>query len=221
MQLLTLPPESSWQPSTDRMVTNTNLQLRKNERGEALLITLSVIGFAIIVIVGAFLQSASSAQDTERVAAAKVDIATREDALVREILQQTATGIFPANVATGAGLNWTPIMTTAVNQLRATSYVDPTHVATLLAPGVIPSNMGDPDDGSAALSIFQGYNNSEVPLGDTTGVANLVGLSGSGAGYNAAVEPPELVWVPNSNISAGTAGIKPLQVFLRCDVGVS
>lgn len=203
------------------MAINTHLQLRKNERGEALLITLSVIGFAIIVIVGAFLQSASSAQDTERVAAAKVDIATREDALVREILQQTATGIFPANIANGAGLDWTPIMTNAVNQLRATSYVDPTHVATLLTPGVIPSNMGDPDDGSAALSIFQGDNNSEVPLGGTTGVANLVGLSGSGAGYNPAVEPPELVWVSNSNISAGTAVNNPLQFLLGSQFGAA
>src|SRR5258707_6308484 len=200
------------------MVTNTHLQLRKNERGEALLITLSVIGFAIIVIVGAFLQSASSAQDTERVAAAKVDIATREDALVREILKQTATGIFPANIANGTGLDWTPIMTNAVNELRATSYVDPNEVAALLTPGVIPSNMGDPDDGSPALSIFQGYNNSEVPLGCTTGVANLIGLSGSGGGRNPAVEPPELVWVPNSNISAGTAGYKPFS-SLSCFPG--
>src|SRR5260221_9039394 len=201
-------PDFSWQPSTDLMATSTHLQLRRNERGEALLLTISIIGFAIIVTVAAFLLSASLAQDTERVAAAKVDISTREDALMRAILQQTATGVLPANIATGAGLNWTPIMTTAVNRVAATTYVDPTEVSTLLSPGVIPANMGDPDDGSAALSIFQGYNNSEVPLGGTTGVANLVGLSGSGAGHTA-VEPPEPVWVSNSNISAGTAVKNP------------
>ncbi|PWT87140.1 MAG: hypothetical protein C5B58_00180 [Acidobacteria bacterium] len=197
------------------MATSIHLRLRKNEQGEALIITLSVIGFAVIVTVAAFLLSASFAQDTERVAAAKVDIATREDALLREILQQMATGIFPANVATGVGLNWTPIMTNAVNQLRATSYVDPAEVSTLLSPGVIPANMGDPDDGSASLSIFQGYN-VEVPFGGTAGVANLVGISGPA--YNPAVEPPELVWVSNSNISATTAATNPSQFLLGSQV---
>jgi hypothetical protein len=196
------------------MATSTHLQQRRNERGEALLLTISIIGFAIIVTVAAFLLSASFAQDTERVAAAKVDIATREDALIRAILQQTATGVIPPNPATGVGLNWTPIMTNAVNLVAATTYVDPNEVTTLnLGAGVIPANMGDPDDGSAALSIFQGYNNSEVPLGGTTGVASLVGLSNSSA-YNPAVEPPELVWVANSNISAATAATNPLQFLL-------
>jgi hypothetical protein len=202
------------------MATSIHLQQRRNERGEALILTISIIGFAIIVTVATFLLSASFAQDTERVAAAKVDIATREDALMRAILQQTVTGIFPANIATGQGPNWTTIMTNAVNRVAATTYVDPTEVSTLLSPGVIPANMGDPDDGSAALSIFQGYNNSEVPLGGTTGVANLVGLSNSGA-YNQAVEPPELVWVSNSNISAATAATNPLQFLLGSQVSAT
>src|SRR6266576_3149585 len=175
----------------DLMAISTHLQQRRNEKGEALVLTISVIGLAIIFTVAAFLLSASLAQNTERLAWAKVDIATREDTLMRAILQQTATGIFPANVGPGAGLNWTPIMTNAVNRVAATSYVDPNEVSTLLTPGVIPANMGDPDDGSAALSIFQGYNNSEVPLGGTIGVASLVGLSNSIA-YNPTVEPPEL-----------------------------
>jgi hypothetical protein len=189
------------------MAINIRLRLRRNERGEALLLTISIIGFAIIVTVAAFLLSASLAQDTERLASAKVDIATREDTLMRAILQQTATGIFPAIVSTGAGLNWTPIMTSAVNQVAATSYVDPNEVSTLLAPGVIPANMGDPDDGSAALSIFQAYQ-QEVPYGGTTGVANLV------TAYKPNVEPPELVWVSNANISATNAATNPLQFFL-------
>jgi hypothetical protein len=202
------------------MATSIHLQQRRSERGEALLLTISIIGFAIIVTVAAFLLSASLAQDTERVASAKVDISTREGALMRAILQQTATGVIPANIATGAGLNWTPIMTSAVNRVAATSYVDPNEVSTLLTPGVIPANMGDPDDGSAALSIFQGYNNSEVPLGGTTGVANLVGLSNSSA-YNQTVEPPELVWVANANISAATAAANPLQFLLGSQVSAT
>jgi hypothetical protein len=203
------------------MATNTRLRPRKNERGEALILTISIIGFAIIVTVAAFVLSASMAQDTERVAAAKVDIATREDALMRAILQQTATGVIPPNPATGAGLDWTPIMTTAVNRVAATTYVDPTEVSTLLSPGVIPANMGDPDDGSAALSIFQGYDNNGTPLGGTSGVANLVGVANSSAPYNATVEPPELVWVSNSNISATTAATNPLQFLLGSQVSAT
>jgi hypothetical protein len=111
-------------------------------------------------------------------------------------------------------------MTNAVSRVAATTYVDPTEVSTLLSPGVIPANMGDPDDGSASLSIFQGYNNSEVPLGGTTGVANLVGLSNSSA-YNQTVEPPELVWVANSNISAATAATNPLQFLLGSQVSAT
>jgi hypothetical protein len=197
------------------MATSTRLRRKKNERGEALVLTISVIGFAIIVTVAAFVLSASLAQDTERVASAKVDIATREDTLMRAILQQTATGIFPTNVATGQGLDWTTIMTDAVGQVKATTYVDPNEVSTLnLGAGVIPANMGDPDDGSAALSIVKGYDNNGTPLGGTTGVANLVGLASSSAPYNASVEPTELIWVSNANISATTAATNPLQFLL-------
>lgn len=166
--------------------------------------------------------SASLAQDTERIASAKVDIATREDTLMRAILQQTATGIFPANVATGQGLDWTTIMTNAVDQVKATTYVDPSEVSTLnLGAGVIPANMGDPDDGSTAHSIIKGYNNAGVPLGGTTGVANLVGLANSSAPYNASVEPAELVWVSNANISATTAAADPLQFLLGSQVSTA
>ena len=194
---------------------------KRSESGEALVLTIAVIGLAIIVTAAAFLLAARTGQDTERVASAKVDIATREDTLMRAILQQTATGavgglggIFPVNnVGTGAGLNWTQIMTNAVNQVEATSYVDPNEVSTLLAPGVIPANMGDPD-GFAGLSIFQGYQ-QEVPYGGTTGVANLV------TSYNQNVEPPELVWVSNANISATNAATNPLQFFLGSQVSAT
>src|SRR5260370_10626308 len=114
-------PDFSWQPSTDLMATSTHLQLRRNERGEALLLTISIIGFAIIVTVAAFLLSASLAQDTERLASAKVDIATREDPLKRAVLLHTATGIFPAIVSIGAGINWSSFMTSAVKLLDHTS----------------------------------------------------------------------------------------------------
>jgi hypothetical protein len=196
------------------MVNNTRLRLKRSERGEALVVTISIIGLAIIVTAAAFLLRASMGQDTERVASAKVDIATREDTLMRAILQQTATGMLPSGGLTGPSLDWTTIMTQAVNQVAATTYVDPTEASTLLGPGVIPANTADPDDGSTPLSIFQGYN-QEVPFGGTTGLPN-VDLS-----YNANVEPAELAWVANPNLSTATAITNPQQFFLGSQVSAA
>ena len=124
--------------------------------GAALLLTVSIIGLAFIVTLAAFLIGASVAQDTERVASAKVDIANREDALMRLILQQTATGILPGTDGiNGAPQNWTTIMTNAVNQLRATTYVDPAEMAALTGlSGLIPDNMAD--TGGATLGHLSG-----------------------------------------------------------------
>src|SRR6266403_99779 len=201
------------------MAINTLLRQKRSESGEALVQTIAVIGLALIVTAAAFLLAARTGQDTERVASAKVDIATREDTLMRAILQETATGMLPSNGLTGPSLDWTTIMTNAVNQVKATTYVDPSEAANLLGPGVIPANMGDPDDGSAALSIFQGYQ-QEVPYGGTTGVANLVGLNSSSP-WNNRVEPDLLVWVSNSNISATSAATDPLQFFLGSQVSAT
>src|ERR1700730_13640440 len=120
-------------------MTSIYLQRKRSERGASLILLVSIIGLAFIVTVAAFLVSASNSHDTARLASAKVDIATREDALMREILQQTATGMLPGT--SGAVLNWTTIMTTAATNLRATSYVDPAELAALPGlAGVIPDN---------------------------------------------------------------------------------
>lgn len=187
------------------MAINIRLRQKRSESGEALVLTVAVIGLAIIVTAAAFLLAARTAQDTERVASAKVDIATREDALMRAILQQTAQGMLPGPTTLG-GVNWTAIMTAAVNQVGATTYVDPTEVTTLLGANVIPANMGD--TGGSSLAIFQGYQ-QEVPWGGTTGLANLVN-----AANTTAVQPPQLVWAANANISATTATTNPQQFFL-------
>src|SRR6202166_2633848 len=106
-------------------MTSTYLQRKRSECGASLILLVSIIGLAFIVTIAAFLVAASNGQDTARLASAKVDIATREDALMREILQQTATGMLPGtNGVTGANLSWTTIMTTAATNLLATSYVD-------------------------------------------------------------------------------------------------
>jgi hypothetical protein len=64
-------------------MTGAYLQRKRSERGASLILLLSIIGLAFIVTVAAFLVAASNGQDTARLASAKVDIATREDALMR------------------------------------------------------------------------------------------------------------------------------------------
>ena len=133
--------------------------------------------------------------------------------LMREILQQTATGMLPGTDGfTGPILTWTQIMTSAVNALNATSYVDPVELAALQAAGAIPANVtlaNTGDTGGALLGIFQGYNN-EVPYGGTSGLANLVPVNAA----LAAVEPPLMNWSGNATLTAATALTTPQEFFL-------
>src|ERR1700681_378221 len=154
-------------------MTGTDFQRKRNKLGASLIMLISVIGLAFVVTLTAFLMTASESQDTARLASAKVDIATREDVLMREILQQTATGMLPGtDGVTGTPQPWTNIMTNAVTQLNASTYVDPAELAALPGlAGVIPDNMGD--TAGTLLGIFQGYN-QEVPFGGTSGLANVV-----------------------------------------------
>src|SRR6516165_390771 len=139
----------------------TNLPRKRSEHGASLILLVSIIGLAFIVTVAAMLVAASYSLNTARLASAKVDVATREDALMREILQQTATGML-------SGTDWTAIMTNAANNpnaannLRATSYVDPNELATLGITGVTTDNLGDTDGGNPR-GISQGC--SRVPHG--------------------------------------------------------
>src|SRR6516165_7600518 len=179
----------------------TNLQRKRSDHGASLVLLVSIIGVAFIVTVAGFLAAASYSQDRARLASAKVDIATREDALMREILQQTATGMLPGtNGVTGPILNWTAIMTNAANNLRATSYVDPAELAALQSSGVIPANVTPANLGDTALGIFNG------PFGGTSGVPSIV--SGSNAN-NPTVQPPLMNWSGGTTLSSATASITP------------
>src|SRR6516162_7389656 len=192
----------------------SNLQRKRSDHGASLILLVSIIGLAFIVTVAAFLVAASYSQDRARLASAKVDIATREDALMREILQQTATGMLPGtNGVTGPILNWTAIMTNAANNLRATSYVDPAELAALQSSGAIPANVTPANLGDTAgtlLGIFNGYN-QEVPFGGTSGLANNVSLSNAN---NATVQPPLMNWSGGTTLSSATALTTPQEFFL-------
>jgi hypothetical protein len=190
-------------------MTGTNFQWKRSERGASLIMLVSIIGLAFVVTVAGFLVAASYSQDTARLASAKVDVATREDALMREILQQTATGMLPGTDGfTGPILTWTQIMTNAATNLHAISYVDPAELAALPGlAGVIPANMGD--TAGTLLGIFQGYN-QEVPFGGTSGLLNLVPVNAA----LAAVEPPLMNWSANATLSSATALTYPQEFFL-------
>ena len=191
----------------------TNLRRKRSESGISLILTVSIIGLAFIVTAGAFLAAASVGRHTARLATAKVDIETREDTLVRAVLQQTATGILPGtNGVSGSAQIWTDstgatgIVPNAVNVVRATTYVDPVEVDTLLPSGVIPANMAD--TGGTALGIFQGYNNTATPFGGTSGLTDAV------PSYNASVQPPLMNWSGNATLSAANALTTPQEFFL-------
>jgi hypothetical protein len=193
------------------MLTHIPLRQKRNDRGAALVLTVSIIGLAFIVTIAAFLVGASVSQNTERLASAKIDIATREDTLMRAILQQTATGMLPGNNGvTGSTQNWTTIMTNATTLVRATSYVDPAEVTTLFpSGGVIPANMAD--TGGTPLGIFQGYI-QEVPFGGTSNVNNVV----TGTAYIPAIQPRLMTWFGGENaaLSASTAITYPQEFYL-------
>jgi hypothetical protein len=194
-------------------MNGTSLQRKRSESGISLIMTVSAVGLALIVTAGAFLAVAVVGRNTARLATAKIDIETREETLMRAVLQQTATGILPGtDGVTGSAQIWTDgtgatgIMPSAANVIRATTYVDPVEVAALLPSGVIPANMAD--TGGTALGIFQGYNNTAAPFGGTSGLADAV------PSYNASIQPPLMNWSGNATLSANNALTTPQEFFL-------
>jgi hypothetical protein len=164
------------------------------------------------VTVAAFLVSASNGHNTARLASAKVDIATREDVLMREILQQTATGMLSGtDPVTNPIINWTTIMTNAVTLLRANNYVDPSELTTLGlgAATLTLANTGDIDPSASPLSIFNGFN-VEVPFGGTTGLTNIV----PSPLPSPSVLPPLMNWTGSAPLSSATALTTPQEFFL-------
>jgi hypothetical protein len=194
-------------------MNGTSLPRKRSENGTSLVVTVSFVGLALIVTAGAFLAAAVIGRNTARLSTAKIDIETRQETLMRAVLQQTAIGMFPGtNGVTGAAQIWTDgtgttgIMPNAANVIRATSYVDPAEASQLLPSGVIPANMAD--TGGTLLGIFQGYNNSAAPFGGTSGLADVV------ASYNSTIQPPLMNWSGNATLVSATALTTPQEFFL-------
>ena len=202
-------------------MTGTNLPRKRSERGASLLILVSIIGLAFIVTVAGFLVATSTDQDIARLASTKIDVATREDALMREVLKQAAMGTAPNTTAltgaTGTPQTWTEIMSAAASNLIAITYVNPAEITALTAtgtvfpPNMVPANLAD--TGGALLGIFQGYN-QEVPFGGTSGLLDVVPANAA----LAALEPPLLnwpgSWPPSVTLVPATALTTPQEFFL-------
>jgi hypothetical protein len=197
----------------------TNLPQKRSEHGASLLLLVSIVGLAFIVTVAAMLVAASNGQDTARLASAKVDVANREDVLMREILRETATGMLNTTPET-----WTTIMTNATTNNRlVTDYVDQAELTALGITGKVTSaNTGDTGNGNP-LDIFQGYTGaahsadapwSEVPLGGTSGLAGCVPSLAVDPNTNQVIDPPLMNWSGNLTLSSTNATTTPQEFFL-------
>jgi hypothetical protein len=140
---------------------------------------------------------------------------------MREILQETATGMLNTTPETWTGM--TGIMKKATDNLLATSYVDPTELAALQSTGVIPANVilaNTGNTGGNPLDIFQGYQgasgeyNREVPFGGTSGVSNDAFLDPNYTPTQRAVAPPHMNWSGNTTLSSANATTTPQEFFL-------
>ena len=171
-----------------------------------MLILVTIVGLAAIVTAGSFLEAARRGQDAARLASIKVDIANREDVLMRALLQETATGMLPGtDGVSGPMLTWNAIMTNTTALVGATSYVASAEVTALGLGGIIH---GNPADSNQGLGLFAGYLGQETPFGGTSGLANLVPV------YNGAVQPPLMNWSANPSLSSVTAVTTPQEFFL-------
>jgi hypothetical protein len=202
-------------------MTSTNLQSKRNEHGASLILLVSIVGLAFIVTIGAFLAAASVERNTVRFTSAKMDVANREDVLMRAILQQTATAIFTTD-STGKSPTWNTIMNNAVDAVDAvndpTKYVDTAELTALgidaIDPKVISANTGDTNNSANPLDIFNGYQ-TEVPFGGTSGpgLANDVSLDPKYTQAQRAVDPPLMIWSGDLALSSTTALTTPQELF--------
>lgn len=182
----------------------SRLQPKKNERGEAVLLTVALVGFAVLATTAALLMSASLSQANSRVTTAKIDIDLREDVLVRAILQQTAQGMLPD--AAGNYTSWNGILTAAVNQVHAVSYADPEELAKVFPSGTpTMSTLGD--TGQTTLAVFKGYQGSETPFGGSKGLENF------DPDYDAMTEPAWYGWPSTNYWDSTTAVNNPFPFF--------
>jgi len=141
---------------------------KRNQSGQALILTICVISLAIAITLFAFLSSTSTSREIARLSASKIDINQREDVLMRAILHKTAEGMI-------AGKTWDSILNGALSEIRASTYINPNDL-TVLFPGqnIIPANLAD---STVALSaILPGFTGAGltglIPYAGTGGVSS-------------------------------------------------
>jgi hypothetical protein len=146
---------------------------KRNESGQALILTVCVISLAVAITLYAFLGGTATFRENARLSASKIDVSQREDVLMRAILHKTAEGML-------AGQTWNTILNNALTEMRASSYINPDDL-TVLFPGqnIIPSNLADTNASASALlpgftgTLFTGL----IPYAGSTGVQSATAFS--------------------------------------------
>jgi hypothetical protein len=173
---------------------------KRNESGQALILTICVISLAVSITLYAFLAGTATSRENVRLSASKIDVSQREDVLMRAILHKTAEGML-------AGQTWDTILNSALSEMRASSYIDPSDL-TVLFPGqnIVPANLADSNAGASAFlpgftgTLFTGL----IPYAGTTGVQSATPY--------AAILPPLLQYPGGSSQETAdrTAGQDPV-----------
>ena len=159
------------------------MRSRKNNSGQALLLTISAISLGVAITVYAFLAGTSTSRENARLAATNIDVSQREDVLMRSILHKTAEGI-------QAGQTWDSILNNALTETGATSYINPSDL-TVLFPNqtVVRENIAD-TTGSAS-AILKGFTGTGF-----TGLIPFAGATGLSSSTTYASTRPPLLQYP-------------------------
>src|ERR1700724_3418742 len=107
-----------------KTMTGLPTRPKRNESGQALILTICVISLAVSITLYAFLAGTATSRENVRLSASKIDVSQREDVLMRAILHKTAEGML-------AGQTWDTILNSALSEMRASSYIDPSDLTVL------------------------------------------------------------------------------------------
>jgi hypothetical protein len=128
-----------------KTMTGLPTRPKRSESGQALILTICVISLAVSITLYAFLSATATSRENARLAAAKIDISQREDLLMRALLHKTAEGMI-------AGQTWDTILNNALNEMRASTYINPADLTVLFpAQNVVPANLADSNAGVSTL----------------------------------------------------------------------
>src|ERR1700745_3261852 len=97
------PTAFSKRPCSEKTMIGLPMRPRKNNSGQALILTVCVISLGVAITLYAYLAGNSTSRENARLSASSIDVGQREDVLMRSILHKTAEGM-------PAGQSWDTIL---------------------------------------------------------------------------------------------------------------